>query len=180
MAYAIDFGAAPREGETLKWADQEYTVVRGVSFTAGTGDRIVSIDWETRCPGCGATVRFKTGARKPWLPKRCKSCNGAEDRDKLERQHYAKKLWSERLLAAKKAAKEGKPVVASKIEEAVLIRGGTVMRCTILWPGGKRTPFDYAPGIELEEEEVTPALVATLPALEAEFQRLKEFDDLMG
>src|ERR1700677_3933736 len=177
MAFAFDYATAPKEGTVLNWSGQTYTLARSISFKATTGERIVALTWRTQSSGCGATLEIKTGGRKKWLPKRCKSCNGADDLDSIERQHYAKRAWSDRLQAAKatRRAERGADPIPPAIEGAKLRLNPAkvmIMDCVLVYPGGKREPWAHIQGMEIDPEEATPALLAAVPALEAEFKRL--------
>lgn len=173
MVMALNLGAAPAEGDVVTWADQKYFVEKVTSFTH-KGERFAELTWRTYCPECGAAVRFRTGLKHKWFPKRCKIHN-KNGEDAAERRVYVKTAWGDRMRAAKAEralAAGGEAALAPAIEDATLIRGGSVMRLTLVFSGGRRIDFDYAPGMEVEADEDSGALQAAMPDLAKEFDRL--------
>src|SRR5277367_3514144 len=140
MSYALDLGAAPKEGLVVEWAGQAFRVDRVVSFTS-RGARYAELTWSTVCAECGAPVAFKTGLRHKWFAKRCKRCDPTGELDKAERKLHVKNAWGERMRAAKEAKKVlasgGTYVSKARIEGATLNRVGA-MNFFFVWPSGRK------------------------------------------
>jgi hypothetical protein len=117
MPLAVELGSAPVVGHKMTWSEMDYVVTKAHSLTLRDGTLYAEIYWENACPDCGASVKTRTGLAARKLPKRCKACNGPEDKDAIERRAYVKNKWVANMKEAK-AAKRGEgpqPLTCTRI-----------------------------------------------------------------
>lgn len=164
MSHAIDFAAAPAAGHTLEWGGQTYAVMSAVNVTL-RGVHACSIMWRTTCPDCHKAHLFETGGRRRHLPKRCTACNGADDKDALERRAFARIAWTAGVARAREAKRGG----VARLEGVQLNRLN-MLECEAVLQGGERVPIRWAPGHDMADE--APGIRKALPLFRAEHERL--------